>query len=312
MDEKKKKQWMKWGKRLFLVLVAVFLARYFYSNYDEYKNLDLDLNWKAFGISVLFYFAYKLMLASLWHYLTWLNEASIPYPNAITAYLCSILGKYIPGKVFMLLARVPDYEERGVKFSKVTICFLIENICTLLGAAFLFLISLFFFPNELLGQYAWISVVLVICFFICIHPRIINFFLKILERFSKKKDLQIPMKYGEMLRVVLLFVANWMVLGGGIYLLTCSIYPVPVDQFLYVSGIYGLSRIIGILAVFAPSGIGVSEGILVIGLSLIMPQEYAVIISLVSRLWVTVAELSLVGMAYIAKAFREIHKREGI
>ena len=121
---------MKWAKRLFVVLVIIFLVRYFYLNIDDYKNLDMMPDWRVFAISVVFYFIYKLMLATLWHYLTWLNGATIPYPDAVTAYLCSILGKYIPGKVFMLLARIPAYEERGVKVSRVTICFRLENICT--------------------------------------------------------------------------------------------------------------------------------------------------------------------------------------
>ena len=309
MKQLKHKKMMKWAKRIFVVLVVIFLIRYFYLNIDDYKSLEIMPDIRVFGISVLFYFVYKLMLASLWHYLTWLNGAAIPYPDAVTAYLCSILGKYIPGKVFMLLARIPAYEECGVKVSRVTICFLLENICTLLGAAFLFLISLFFFPNDLMDQYKWIAFLLVVCFFICIHPAIINFFLRLLERLTKKQSLQIPMKYRKMLQVVLLFIMNWVVLGMGMYMLTVSIYPVPFEQFLYVSGIYGLSRIIGILAVFAPSGIGVSEGILLVGLNFIMPEEYAVIISIISRLWVTVAELTLVGIAYAVKG---ISRRKNI
>ena len=42
MTEKKetsqKKKLMKWAKRIFLILVAVFLVRYFYNNIDDYKN----------------------------------------------------------------------------------------------------------------------------------------------------------------------------------------------------------------------------------------------------------------------------------
>ena len=141
---------MKYAKIGFLLLVAVFLVRYFYKNYDSYKNLDVEINWLVFTGAVLFYFLYKVTLASLWHYITKLNHCSIKYFKAITAYLYSILGKYIPGKVFMLLARVPAYEEGGAPIRKVTVCFFLENICTLLGAAFLFLVSLFFFPNDLL------------------------------------------------------------------------------------------------------------------------------------------------------------------
>ncbi len=295
----KKKTWIKVLKYGFLVLVAIFLARYFYENADTYRNLNVTIHWPVFAGAVGFYFLYKITLASLWHYMTKLNGCGINYFKAITAYLYSILGKYIPGKVFMLLARIPAYEEAGAPIRKVTICFFLENICTLLGAAFLFLVSLLFFPNDLLADYQWAAIALVVVFFICINPKIINFFLRILEKVIHKKDMEIPITYGEMIKVVLLFIGNWVIVGIGFYMLTCSIYPIPMSEMLYSAGIFGLSCIIGILAIFAPSGLGVREGILVLGLGLIMPEEYAVIISIVSRLWMTVSELALIGIAFV-------------
>lgn len=142
----KKKKGMKLLKNGFLILVVIFLARYFYKNADAYRNLEVSINWPVFAGAVLFYFLYKVTLASLWHYLTKLNGCAIGYFQAVTAYLYSILGKYIPGKVFMLLARIPAYEEAKAPIRKVTVCFFLENICTLLGAAFLFLVSLLFSP----------------------------------------------------------------------------------------------------------------------------------------------------------------------
>ncbi len=49
-----KKKWMKYAKIGFLLLVAVFLVRYFYKNYDSYKNLDVEINWLVFTGAVLF------------------------------------------------------------------------------------------------------------------------------------------------------------------------------------------------------------------------------------------------------------------
>lgn len=301
----KKINWKTWAKRLFLLLVAVFLIRYFYRNLDDYRNLDLTIDWGIFGLAVLFYFAYKLTLSTLWHYLTVLNDCGIELPAAITAYLYSILGKYIPGKVFMLVARIPAYQERGRSISKVTVCFFLENICTILGAGLLFLVSLFFFPNELLEQYRWAAVLLVIAFFICIHPKIINFFLGILERWMKRDNLHIPITYPQMLRVVALFFGNWLIVGIGFYILSCSIYRLPLSQMLYAAGVFGISCIIGILAIFAPSGIGVREGILTLGLGLLMPTEYAVIIAIVSRLWMSVSELVLIAIAWILQHIKK-------
>ena len=295
----KKQKIFKAVKAAFLVLVVFFLAKYFIDNWDTIKQLDIKPAWGVFVGSMLLYFAYKITLASLWHYITKLAKADIAYGDAVTAYLYSILGKYIPGKVFMLAARVPAYERKGVPVRKVAVCFLLENICTLLGAGFLFLISLLFFPNDVLKDYGPAVIVFIILFFICIHPKIINFFLRLIGKLIKKSDMEIPFTYPDMLKIVVLFIGNWLIVGTGFYMLVSSIYPLAINELLYVGGVYGLSAIIGIISIFAPSGIGVREGIMILGLSLIMPQEYAVIIGVVSRLWSTVAELILVGSNFV-------------
>lgn len=299
----KKAKIMKLCKVIFLILVVVFLAKYFASNYEDIKSLNIKLDWKVFVLSMLLYFVYKLTLACLWHYITYLNGANIRLRDAIVAYLYSILGKYIPGKVFMLAARIPPYDEKGVPMRKVTVCFLLENVCTLLGAAFLFLISLFFFPNDILNDYKYLTVGLVIAFFICINPKIINFFLNIVGKIIKKDDMEIPMSYLDMIKVVVLFILNWIIVGTGFYMLVVSIYPVPASELLFVGGVYGLAAIIGILAIFTPSGLGVREGIIAVGLALVMPESYVVIVSIISRLWATIAELILIFCAFIVKKF---------
>ncbi len=284
---------------LFLVVAAVFLVRTLKGNFAQIRTMEFQINIPVFIISMLIYFAYFASLASLWHYVTVLNRSSIPYSEAITAYAFSVLGKYIPGEVFMLIARFPAYEHRGVKARKVTVNFYLENLGTFLGAAFLFLISLFFFPNEIMMKYTKLIVALVMLLMIVIHPKIVNALLRFLERFIKGKDLQIPISYPQLLSVVALFICNWVLVGAGFYLLVCSIYPIPASQFLFAGGIFGLAVIIGMITFFAPSGLGVREGILALGLGMIMPEEYALIISLLARIWATAAELLFILIIYI-------------
>ncbi len=208
----------------------------------------------------------------------------------------------------MLAARLTYYKEENAPLSKVTVCFFIENVCTLLGAAMLFIVSLFFFPNDLLDNYKWLTILLIVAFFVVIHPKVINFILKLVGKLFKKK-LEIPMKYSQMIKVVLLFIANWLIIGVGFYILAKSICPtLELSQLLFCAGIWGVSAIIGILAIFAPSGLGVREGIIVAGLMLIMPQNEAVVISVVSRLWQTIPELVLVLAAFVYSRVRKLNK----
>ncbi len=293
-----KKKLMQIIKILFFLLVIYFLGSYFMANWEEIRNIHWQIDAFSLILSFVLYFGYIITLASLWHFITKLNQCSIRHFDAVIAYLYSIPGKYIPGKVFMLAARCPAYEKQNRPLSKITVCFLLENACTLLGAAFLFLISLFFFPNDLLKNYKYLTILLMIAFFVCIHPKIMNFFLGLAGKLAKK-EMRIPVTYTDMLKTVILFILNWLVAGSGFYMLVHAVYPVPMSQWLYVGGIYGLSTIIGILALFAPSGLGVREGILTAGLCLIMPEEYAISISLISRLWQTAAEILLVSGAFL-------------
>lgn len=301
-----KKLILKICRILFGTLVAVFLVWYFAKNWDEFSETIRNVDIGIFLFSMLFYFVYKYTLASLWHYITKINGCAIGYEKAVTSYLYSILGKYIPGKVFMLAARLAYYKEEDAPLAKVTVCFFIENVCTLLGAAMLFIVSLLFFPNSLLQDYKWITLLLIAAFFVCIHPKIINFFLGIIGKLFRK-DLSIPMKYSDMLKVVLLFIGNWLIIGVGFFILTRSIYPdVGLSHLLFCAGIWGVSAIMGILAVFAPSGLGVREGIIVAGLMLIMPESDAMVISVVSRLWQTIPELLLVALAFLWSRMRKL------
>ena len=285
-------------KIAFGTLAVIFIAWYFYRNWGEFSEKIMSVDLGVFAFSMMFYFVYKISLASLFHYITKINGCAISYRKAIPAYLYSILGKYIPGKVFMLAARLTYYKEENAPLSKVTVCFFIENICTLLGAAMLFILSLFFFPNELLDNYRWLTILLIAAFFICIHPKIINTFLKIIGKIFKK-DLRIPMKYTQILKVVLMFIGNWLIVGFGFFMLVKSVNSaVGWNEMLFCAGIYGISAIMGILAIFAPSGLGVREGIILAGLMLIMHESDAAVISVISRLWQTVAELILIAAAF--------------
>jgi len=62
-----------------------------------------------------------------------------------------------------------------------------------------------------------------------------------------------------------------------------------------------------LIAIFAPSGLGVREGALVYLLSLMMATPIAVIISVLTRIWMTLIEIGLIGMVYL---FQQLQKQE--
>ena len=96
-----------------------------------------------------------------------------------------------------------------------------------------------------------------------------------------------------------------MVGGIGFYLFVDSVFPVSPHQILFLTGALAFSSILGLIAIFAPSGLGVREGALVYLLSLMMPESVAVIISILTRIWMTLIEIGLTGVVYLLGQFKK-------
>jgi uncharacterized membrane protein YbhN (UPF0104 family) len=65
---------------------------------------------------------------------------------------------------------------------------------------------------------------------------------------------------------------------------------------LEVGPAFAAAYVAGYIAVFAPAGAGIREGILVVLLQPIMAREAAVVLAVIARLWTTVLELVPAGL----------------
>jgi len=307
-------------KIVFMVLVLYFLGKYLINNFQELKNYEFKLDILLFVISLLLFLAYKLYNAILWHYITYKNGCSINVKKAVISWGYSLLGKYIPGKIFYLGARLYYYNEEGKSNKKVTFSFFVENICTLLAATFILLVAALFVDNPVLNQFKLIFAVLLVVFFVMINPRILEFCINLGLKILKKPPVSIPMSYKDMFFIVLLFIGNWLVLGLGFFLLVKALYPpIGFDNYVFLSGAFAFSSMAGILAIIAPGGIGVREYFLILTLEAIFPKSIPavaalpMVIAAVSRVWVTIAELAAVLLSFVfAKANKIEFKAETI
>jgi uncharacterized membrane protein YbhN (UPF0104 family) len=88
------------------------------------------------------------------------------------------------------------------------------------------------------------------------------------------------------------------------YLFIDSVYPVAPQYILFLTGALAASTMLGLMAIFAPSGLGVREGALVYLLSFVMAAPVAVIISILTRIWMTLIEIGLIGVIYLSRKFQ--------
>jgi uncharacterized membrane protein YbhN (UPF0104 family) len=117
---------------------------------------------------------------------------------------------------------------------------------------------------------------------------VLNTFLRTL----KKETIPEAIKYRNIIQIFLLYIVIVLVQGIAFYLLVNALLYVPLQNLIGLTACFAVAGALGTLSFFAPSGLGVREGILALLLSTYIISPVAVLISLLARIWVTLAEVT--------------------
>jgi len=121
----------------------------------------------------------------------------------------------------------------------------------------------------------------------------------------------ISLNFLEISLCLLLYLGIWLLQGSGFFLLSSSFLPShTVKIWGKIVGYYSLSWLGGFAVFFLPAGLGVRETGLFFLLKKIMPEENAILLPFIVRLWNTSGELifSLAVICGIMK--RRFSRRE--
>lgn len=97
---------------------------------------------------------------------------------------------------------------------------------------------------------------------------------------------------------LLRYLAAWLLLGGGLWLTIAALgYGPSGKNLLACLWAYPLAGLAGMVALFAPAGLGVREGVLALALGTILPPGQAALTALAARILILGAEMTaaLVG-----------------
>ncbi|MDQ3065383.1 MAG: hypothetical protein M3Q36_03890, partial [bacterium] len=76
-----------------------------------------------------------------------------------------------------------------------------------------------------------------------------------------------------------------------------------INDALFIMGVGNIAGAISMLAIFAPSGLGVREGVQLTLLSLIMPTELALLVTITTRLWGVAMDVIFFGIAKLTSSY---------
>ena len=285
-----KRTWFQIAKWIWLIFVFIGVTYYIAKNYQSLIGQLHQFSIISLIASVIFLVIGKLFLTILtqmalegqqqWKPAFW----QIFYINAIIQ-----LAKYLPGGVWHFVGRFGLYKVKGISAKRSGKIIIGENLWLVLSG-FVFGMVLNFsyfhfilsgwvhFPERFVSFSIWVIVFLLVW--------VVGLFL--IERFFLFRG---KFKISRIIYIMIIQIFVWLFLGLGFF----SIISIKWDWILtpVVIGIFCLSWVIGYLAVFAPSGLGVREVVIVALLSTYISPEKTVVLAAVYRLMWVLTEMGI-------------------
>lgn len=227
-----------------------------------------------------------------WYLLLRRMGVEISLSRALYVWVVSNTGRYIPGTVWQYLGRIELGKQRGIPRREGIFSVIVEFFFVTIAG---FLVSLF-----TAGYWGFMDIrlewgfLLVLLLVFLLHPAIMTRLLQLIARLSKKnlENYSFRLRIRDSLFLLPWFIINFLLNGMALFLLVSSLgIDLGPDKLFIFSGFYALSWIVGYFSLFAPGGIGVTETILALLLSSLIPFSLASAVALIYRFLLILAEL---------------------
>lgn len=286
---------------LFYLLLVAFLVR-FLSGADWSRLAELRLQPLYVLLAVPFSLIPRLLQPAAWSRLIRGHGAvPPPYPQVTRVYATSWMGRYIPGKIAWIGAKVLFGSRYGLQPSLLAATAVVEALIQLavaLGLSFL----LFAVAPEsapLPPAVRTLSVIAFATMAALLVPTVFNALARRAAAMLKQPaGASGRLSVRTLVSVVLLYVGIHALSGLPVYLLLAAIHPaLSPAQIPFLTAAFLVAGTIGTLALFAPSGLGVREGVLIVLLAIVLPKSVAALAVVFLRLWSMGMDLLFYGLA---------------
>lgn len=282
-----------------LSAISYFFITTLRDNWSKVSEVGFQLH--AWYLGVIFLFALAVIVSGyLWGRIvnTLSTETTISYREYIRVHIGSWLQKYIPGQVSSFLGKLVWGIDHHYSKKMITTSFLYENIFLLYSSMLISIPIISFYSLDTVTQdyqqFILPGLILLLSG-IVLHKKGFIILINTILGFLKKENIpeQFVLSSRNVIQFVMLFTIPRILNGLGFVLIVFTHFSLTPETAVISFAAYILAGIIGILAFFVPSGIGVREGIIVLLLSPHLGTTNAILVSIYARFMTVIADLVL-------------------
>ena len=288
----------RWLTVAVLTVVAVFFAVTLAARWREVISLKWQPRPGLFVLACVLLAVSYALVAGIWA-LALRRAAGTPLLAGARIWFLANLARYVPGNLWSYVGAVELARREGVERPRTLAVMALTQVLSV-AVALLAGLPVLLAERARLGRPALLGAVAV-----AVVAVVAAVFRRQLLGLARRR---VPgLDAGELVpspgTVALLtvgYAAYWAVTGLAFAALVASAYRLPAGDVPLVVAAYAAAYAVGFLSLLTPAGLGVREGVLVVALAPVLPAGPALVVALVSRAWMMVAELAGAGIAQLA------------
>lgn len=285
---------------LLVLAIFYFLGKEFVRNWDHIKNFSFTFNISLVLLASGLYAVHFALFAIGWQLILRFLHHPISLLDALTYFCMCQPARYIPGKIWMPVARMKICKPHNVPPSITLLSAGVEAVFEIIAGMYVSIFAIL--QTNILGKFSIAGIVIatfvgLLLLYPPIFYSLINIYLKIVKQPSIQKDQRAP--FSMLLLIQIIYLIALATLGISQLIFLQSFAPVGSEHFALLVSVGAFSYVASIVVLPAPGGLGVREGIWYFALKPITEGSVALIYAFVSRLWTIVIEAVLLFISLL-------------
>jgi uncharacterized membrane protein YbhN (UPF0104 family) len=261
-----------------LLLAALVIAR----NRAALEDAFAEIGWGPMAVAGFLALLGTIALVGLWRALLRGLGTVPPLGEAWPVFFVSQLGKYVPGMLWPAVAQMEAGRRWGARRSVMLAANLLL-LAVLASSGVVVGLALLPWSVGVTGVSWWAWVAAGALALVCVWPGLLTRVLDELFRVARREPPSLSVPPRAMAAAYAWAVVVWLLYGAQIAVLVLAVGGSGPDAWAASVGGMALGWAIGLVAVFAPAGVGVREAVITAALAPVVGRAPALAVALASR-----------------------------
>lgn len=294
-----------WGRKGFqlslqIVLVAIvffFLGRAIHDDWSGIQERDWRFEYQWLAASILFLGGTYIGHASGWLLILWRFHHPVPYLPGFYVWSKSLLARYVPGNVLMIVGRMMMIVPYGVP-KRISLTSIAYEQALMVGSATTVLAVALPFWETLRDRspFIWLVLIAPPLMIIGMHPAIMGTLGNAVLRRTGREPIEKFLHFWSVIFLFLYYCFFWLIAGLGLFAMVQAVTDVDFGTIPIFIATVPLAWLVSVFSFIFPGGLGVREGVYGVTLTFAFNNEQGVAsaFALLARFWQTLIEIVFV------------------